>query len=377
MSETPSHLSNWPDASEQGSSYASVPFEAAGSSVVPPSPQMQQIPQAPKKLFKAPFPSEKTGQSVYPAQSAQPVPPPQTVSYGASVPSPTTDPSVNWGQRSPFQRGDSLKHVALWSQASIQRDVSAAKYISRPRIPAQNVNAPTHSGGPFTPPQPQPAVMSPALDRNVLNSLPVIQPQMPMPGAMPQPQWGQQSQGVQGTREPWIPSAQNNSDTGKNDEKPSQRDSKSARRAKRQAKLISTTSPTPFKHSGRELLMIALLLVGFLFSTFMNVSDLMNDYAIFSYARDGVQQLLAVKNQASAMKAHITNLDPNMLNQMQGELAKARDDFSHLHDKLQQNRAFNSIGGTLPQYTNTLLALCKIGSDAADKIGRASCRERV
>jgi hypothetical protein len=142
------------------------------------------------------------------------------------------------------------------------------------------------------------------------------------------------------------------------------------KQSKRQAKLISPVSPVPFRHSSREIFLLVVLLIGSLIGNILSFSDMFTTMSVLGYGASGVRHLLQVKNEATAMKAHITNLDPNALRQMQGELMAASHDFQQLHDSLAKNNSVSALSSGVPRYTSTLLALSQIGADASD-IGQA------
>ncbi len=119
-------------------------------------------------------------------------------------------------------------------------------------------------------------------------------------------------------------------------------------------------------HSAKTRLILYLFVISYILPAFFGIVDSINLYSLSTHGYSGVQHLLHVRDMANDMKEHVSTIDANKLHQMQAELQGAKVDFKVLHEDLMHNVYFSAVGSTLPKYTNSALALCQIGSDAAD-----------
>ena len=214
----------------------------------------------------------------------------------------STDPIVDFSHREQRVKIDTLKHVALSSMNSLQRNVSAARPQSvgmQPRINAQNN---TFAGR-----------------RTPISAS--LHPAAPLP------------------RQPLPPG--------------------------RPPLALAVQRPLP-PHSTKTKFLLLIFLLASLIPGILGIADSMSLYAIYSHGYSGVQHLLHVRALATDLKAHPTNLDINKLHQVQTELQGARDDFKVLHTELMQNVYVNAANSGLPNYVSSALALCQIGTDASD-----------
>ncbi len=215
---------------------------------------------------------------------------------------PLTDPIADLRHKDVRFKIDSLKHVAIASQNSVQRNVMAARPQSAMMQPAINTYGNSFSGSR----EPVSSSVRPAALLPNIGQVPPVRPVAPV-----------------------------------------------------------TQRPLP-PHSARTKFLLLIFLLGWCIPTILGIADCMSMYAIYSHGYSGVQHLLHVRTLANDLKAHPTNLDINKLHQVQTELQGARDDFKILHTELMQNVYVNAAGVGFPQYVSSALALCQIGTDASD-----------
>ena len=227
---------------------------------------------------------------------------------------PSTDPVVNLNRREDRVKIDTLKHVALSSMNSLQRNVTAARPQS---VQMQQYTAGVQSNAFASRREPISASLHPAalLTR-------VEQPPVP-----------------------------------------------------RQHPVAPVQRKLP-PHSTQTKFLLLIFLLAYCIPAILGISDTMSFYAMYKHGYSGVQHLLHVRTLANALKAHPTNLDVNKLHQMQTELQDARDDFKVLHTELMQNVYVNAASGGFPKYVSSALALCQIGTDASD-IGQALAKMAI
>lgn len=117
----------------------------------------------------------------------------------------------------------------------------------------------------------------------------------------------------------------------------------------------------------RSRLINVLLLFCLLTPFFTLVAEGLNIYIIYSYAHDGVQHLLHVKDVFTGLKAHPTGFfDINKLHLAQQDFILARDDFQRLKDELEQDPLVNVTASILPQQITSAHALSQIGVDVTE-----------
>ncbi len=220
---------------------------------------------------------------------------------------PSTDPVANFNNQGVRSKFDSLKHVALSSRNSLQQNVAAAR--------------------PYQQQQQQAGVVSPA--QNMPNNTYSTSSRGPNTSAINPNALPPRTTQAGPTRPPVAPR-----------EMP--------------------------PHSAKTRLILYLFVISYILPAFLGIVDSINLYSLSTHGYSGVQHLLHVRDMANDLKAHVSTIDANKLHQMQIELQGAQVDFKVLHEDLMHNVYFNGVGSTLPKYTNSALALCQIGSDAAD-----------
>ena len=212
------------------------------------------------------------------------------------------NPSGSPKQREASFKVDSLKHVAIASQNSLQRNVMAARPQAATIQPTSNAYSPVYAGR-------HEPVLTPSHPASVL---PRVQQVAPI---------------------------------------------------QRVAPVIQREAPP---NSTRAKFLLLILLLAWFVPIIIGISDTMSMFAIYSHGYSGVQHLLHVRTLANDLKAHPTNLDINKLHEVQTELQGARDDFKATHTELMQNVYVNAAGFGFPQYVSSTLALAQIGTDASD-----------
>lgn len=212
------------------------------------------------------------------------------------------NPNGNHQQRDANFKIDSLKHVALASQNSVQRNVMAARPQAATIQPVANTYRPVYAGRG----EPILAASTPAAILTRVEQVAPIQ---------------------------------------------------------RIGPVIQREAPP---NSTRAKFLLLIFLLAWLIPTIIGISDNLSMFAIYSHGYSGVQHLLHVRTLANDLKAHPTNLDINKLHEVQTELQSARDDFKITHTELMQNIYVNAAGVGFPQYVSSTLALAQIGTDASD-----------
>ncbi len=219
---------------------------------------------------------------------------------------PSTDPVANFNNQGVRSKFDSLKHVALSSRNSLQQNIAAARPYQQVQQQARGMlpvqNMP-HNAYPTNSRGPNTSAINP-------NALPL--------------------RAVQGSPRPPV---------------------------------VPREMPP---HSAKTRLILYLFVISYILPAFLGIVDSINLYSLSTHGYSGVQHLLHVRTMADDLKAHVSTIDTDKLHQMQVELKGAQVDFKALHEDLMHNVYFTGVGSTLPKYTDSALALCQIGSDAAD-----------
>ena len=283
-----------------------------------------------KNLFKPPFvPDAPVQNTTPPAQSYAPYAnsgagtsnrtanppsqggfqvPPFMLADMQNAPSsfPSTDPVVNFNNRGERVKIDTLKRVALSSRNSLQRNIAAAR-------PQQQLSPTTNP--PYT-------------NNFMPQRMPISAPLNPMQPAALLPKVEQFSPRVSAASRPMPP------------------------------------------HSKRAKMLLLIFVLGSILPIIIGIGNEISLLMIVQHGTSGVQHLLHVRTIVNDLKGHTSNLDSTKLQQIQVELAAARDDFKTLHTELTNSVYVVALNSSLPKYASSILALAQIGTDATD-IGQA------